>query len=57
MTEVLITSMDPLEGLKLGYTGQLLPTVEAKILDLETREPLPPYKDGEIVMRSVCVSL
>ena len=56
MTELLFATMDPVSGLKLGYTGQLLPTLEAKVLDVKTREPLPPYKDGEIVIKSVCVS-
>ena len=38
-------------------TGQLLPTVEAKVVDLDSGESLPPNQKGEIYLRSRCVSL
>jgi len=55
MTETLATIMDPTTGLKVGYTGQLLPTVQVKVVDVSTGEALPANTDGEICMKCSCV--
>ena len=40
----------------ISILGQLLPTIEAKVVDLETGLSLPANTDGEICIKSVCVS-
>lgn len=56
LSEILTTHCDPVGANRLGYTGKLLPTVQAKILDVYTGRSLPALQDGEICMKSVCVS-
>lgn len=56
MTEVLLSHMDPIDSpIKVGYTGHILPNTQAKVVDVITGERLPPFQDGEICMKSVCV--
>ncbi len=46
------THANPLYGIrKSGSIGLPMPSVEAKIVDLETREPLPPGSEGELAIR------
>ncbi|KAF2365699.1 AMP-binding enzyme C-terminal domain [Trinorchestia longiramus] len=51
MTEMLSVSQDPLHETRFGYTGQLLPGLEAKIVDIETGQTLSPHQDGEICLK------
>lgn len=47
-----VTHVNPLGGRrKIGSIGLPLPDVEARIVDLETREPLPPGREGELALR------
>ena len=58
MTELVISNMDPVSArgkIKAGYTGAMLPNMQAKVVDLETGLSLPPNQDGEICMRSPSV--
>ncbi|KAF2366204.1 AMP-binding enzyme C-terminal domain [Trinorchestia longiramus] len=48
MTEILITHSTPLERNKLGFCGQLLPHVQAKVVDINTGTALPPGERGEL---------
>jgi long-chain acyl-CoA synthetase len=47
-----LTHANPLHGLrKTGSIGIPVPSVDARIIDLETREPLPVGADGELAVR------
>jgi long-chain acyl-CoA synthetase len=47
-----VTHANPLYGVrKAGSIGIPVPDVEARIVGLETREPLPPGQDGELAIR------
>ncbi|MBZ5639989.1 MAG: long-chain fatty acid--CoA ligase [Acidobacteriia bacterium] len=47
-----VTHANPLYGIrKTGSVGIPLPDVDARIVGLETREPLPPNTDGELAIR------
>jgi len=47
-----VTHANPLHGLrKAGFIGVPVPSTEAKIIDLETGEDLPPGEIGELVVR------
>ncbi len=47
-----VTHINPLYGKrKAGSIGIPVPGVDARILDLETREPLPPGGEGELAVR------
>jgi long-chain acyl-CoA synthetase len=47
-----VTHCNPLDGrARNGTIGLPLPNTEARIVDLETRHPLPPGERGEIVIR------
>lgn len=56
MTELLVSHEDPVGDSRLGFTGQLLPGNESKIIDLKTGETLPPDQVGEICVRGPTVS-
>ena len=56
MTETLATHCTPIEDAKLGFCGRILPHIEAKIVDVETGEALPPGKKGELFIRGPTVS-
>ena len=43
--------MTPSDQVVLGSCGILLPDTEAKIIDLNTGEPLGPGKEGELCIR------
>ncbi|KAA0196683.1 hypothetical protein HAZT_HAZT003961 [Hyalella azteca] len=51
MTEILCLTLTPLLQQKLGSCGKLFPNMEARVEDLETREPLGPHRPGELVVR------
>ncbi|KAI3837987.1 hypothetical protein MKW92_038634 [Papaver armeniacum] len=34
-----------------GSVGQLLPGIHAKVVDVETKSPVPPYKEGELWLK------
>lgn len=55
LSEILVTHNDPVGATRIGFTGKLLPTVQAKVVDLETGRSLPPFQDGEICMKSACI--
>jgi long-chain acyl-CoA synthetase len=60
MTEVVCTAMfnpPTREGMKPGSVGIPVSDTYAKIVDLETGEPLPPGKEGEICMKGPQVTL
>jgi len=47
-----VTHANPLDGrARNGYVGLPLPGTEAKIIDLDTREPVPQGERGEIAVR------
>jgi long-chain acyl-CoA synthetase len=47
-----VTHANPLYGIrKKGSIGIPLPDVDARIVGLDTREPLPPGQDGELAIR------
>ncbi|XP_068666187.1 peroxisomal OPC-8:0-CoA ligase 1-like [Aristolochia californica] len=46
-----ITLCDGIEGRFHVSIGRLIPSLEAKIVDLYTRQPLPPRKCGELLVR------
>jgi long-chain acyl-CoA synthetase len=47
-----VTHVNPLEGVrKVGSIGVPIPNTDAKIVDLVTREDLPPGKIGELVVK------
>ncbi len=56
MTEICGVTLSPKKDARVGYCGQLLPNIEAKILDLETNEPMGPGQRGELVVKSPSVS-
>ena len=56
MTEVGVTNLDLKSNTTLGYSGRLLPTVIAKVEDLTTKKSLPPFRNGEICIKSAAVS-
>jgi len=47
---------DPIE-LRVGTVGRVLPGVEARVVDPETNEPLPPLRSGEMCTRGHNVML
>ncbi|KAF2351952.1 AMP-dependent synthetase/ligase [Trinorchestia longiramus] len=51
MTEMLVVAQDPVRETRPGFTGQLLPGLEAKIVDVETGQTLSPDKSGEIYLK------
>ena len=55
MTETFGVAMSPLKDARLGYCGQLLPNIKAKIVDIETQELQGPGKKGELVVHSPSV--
>lgn len=38
-----------------GSSGKLIPTFCAKVIDIETRKPLPPHKEGELWLKSPAI--
>ncbi|KAB7500135.1 4-coumarate--CoA ligase 1 [Armadillidium nasatum] len=52
MTETLSTHGVPYTKENIGYCGQLLQDVKAKVVDVETREPLPPNTPGELIIHT-----
>ena len=51
-----IVTLAPKEDLKIGSCGVLLPNTEAKIVDLESGEPLGPNLRGELCVKGPQVS-
>ncbi|XP_047741294.1 probable CoA ligase CCL7, partial [Hyalella azteca] len=51
MTETLISHQDPVGDTRVGFTGQLLPGHEGKVVDLTTGEDLPVGQVGELCTR------
>ncbi|XP_018010015.2 probable CoA ligase CCL5 [Hyalella azteca] len=51
MTETLISHQDPVGDTRVGFTGQLLPGLEGKVVDLTTGEDLPVGQVGELCTR------
>ena len=52
MTETIMNLTNPFDGERRpGTVGGPFPGQEARVVDLETREPLPPSEDGEIEVR------
>src|SRR5690606_32091281 len=45
-------SVTPPDAIRWGTNGRLLPGVECRIVDVETRQPLPHGEQGEILLRS-----
>uniref|UniRef100_A0A2P2HZM9 4-coumarate--CoA ligase-like 1 n=1 Tax=Hirondellea gigas TaxID=1518452 RepID=A0A2P2HZM9_9CRUS len=54
MSEILTAALDPIGGGKHGYTGQLVPNAQAKVLDMKTGELLPPLKNGFLHIKIPC---
>ncbi|KAB7499730.1 4-coumarate--CoA ligase-like 7, partial [Armadillidium nasatum] len=52
MTETLITHTTPILNEKIGSSLRLLPNAKAKVVDLDTREILPPNSPGELIVQS-----
>ncbi len=53
-----VTHCNPLFGRrKVGSIGVPLPETEARVVDLETGQPLPPGREGELVLRGPQVML
>lgn len=53
-----VTHVNPLDGrARSGTIGLPLPSTDARVVDLETREPLPPGKRGELAIRGPQVML
>lgn len=48
--------MDPVAGGKFGFSGQLYPGVQVKVMDVSTKEILPPSHKGQIFIKSDQVS-
>lgn len=48
-------TLGPEESLRYGSTGRLAENMEAKIVDTETGEALPPGKRGELWLRGPSV--
>ncbi|KAF2346401.1 AMP-dependent synthetase/ligase [Trinorchestia longiramus] len=55
MTECLLTHQDPLGETRLGFTGQIYPGLEGKVVDTETGKTLPPTQMGELCIRGPTV--
>ena len=51
-----IVTFAPKEDLKIGSCGVLLPNTQAKIVDLESGEPLGPNQRGELCVKGPQVS-
>ena len=51
-----IVTFAPKEDLKIGSCGVLLPNTQAKIVDLESGEPLGPNLRGELCVKGPQVS-
>ena len=52
MTELSpVATMTPSSDEVLGSCGVLLPNTEAKVVDLDTNEPLGPEQNGEICIK------
>ncbi|KAB7500137.1 4-coumarate--CoA ligase 2 [Armadillidium nasatum] len=52
MTETLITHGTPILNETIGSSLRLLPNAKAKVVDLDTREMLPPNTPGELIVQS-----
>ncbi|RXG69223.1 4-coumarate--CoA ligase-like 7 [Armadillidium vulgare] len=52
MTETLITHTTPILNETIGSSLQLLSNAKAKVVDLDTREMLPPNTPGELIVQS-----
>ncbi|KAL7636811.1 UNVERIFIED_CONTAM: hypothetical protein RMT77_012567 [Armadillidium vulgare] len=52
MTETLVTHGTSYLNENIGYCGQLLQNAKAKVVNLDTREMLPPNTPGELVLQS-----
>ena len=55
MTEVMVSNMTPVNGEKIGWAGPPMPNVLAKVVDVDTGEPLPPNTNGEICIKTPSV--
>lgn len=55
MTEVLVTSYTPFINQRIGFCGQLLPNVSAKVIDTSTGESLPANTKGELCVKTPCM--
>ncbi|TDC97959.1 AMP-binding protein [Actinomadura sp. 7K507] len=51
-TEVPVIACNPLDGARLDSVGRPVPGVEARVVSLETGEPVPPGETGEIQVRA-----
>jgi len=53
MTEIIFATFDRYMKPKMGYTGQVVPLVQLKVIDLEDpSRNLPPGQDGEICVKT-----
>lgn len=51
-SELPVIACNPVRGARLDSVGKTVPGVEIRVVDLDTRQPLPPGQTGEIQLKS-----